>query len=44
MYKIVQSYLIDKTRPEKFKRDYKFSNKIKIGDAIINNSVKYYYA
>ena len=30
MYKIVQSYLIDKTRPEKFKRDYKFSDEIKM--------------
>jgi hypothetical protein len=44
MYKIVQSYLIDKTRPEKFKRDYKFSDKIKNGNPIIHNSVKYHYA
>ena len=44
MYKIVQSYLIDKTRPEKFKRDYKFSDKIKNDNPIIHNSVKYHYA
>ena len=44
MYKIVQSYLIDKTRPEKFKRDYKFSDEIKNGNPIIHNSVKYHYA
>jgi len=44
MYKIVQSYLIDKTRPEKFKRDYKFFDEIKNGNPIIHNSVKYHYA
>jgi len=30
MIKIVNTYLMNKTRPEKFKRDYKFSEKIKI--------------
>ncbi len=30
MIKIVNTYLMNKTRPEKFRKDYKFSKKIKI--------------
>lgn len=43
MIKIVNIYLMNKTRPEKFRRDYKFPDKIKDGNPIIidiNNSVK----
>jgi hypothetical protein len=42
MIKIVNTYLVNKTRPEKFRRDYKFPDKIKDGNPIIsiNNSVK----
>uniref|UniRef100_A0A6C0EFP5 Uncharacterized protein n=1 Tax=viral metagenome TaxID=1070528 RepID=A0A6C0EFP5_9ZZZZ len=42
MIKIVNTYLLNKTRPEKFRRDYKFPDKIKDGNPIIsiNNSVK----
>jgi hypothetical protein len=43
MIKIVNTYLLNKTRPEKFRRDYKFSETIKDGNPIIisiNNSVK----
>jgi hypothetical protein len=42
MIKIVNIYLLNKTRPEKFRRDYKFSEKIKDEKPIIgiNNSVK----
>ena len=42
MIKIVNTYLVNKTRPEKFRRDYKFPEKIKNGNPIIsiNNSVK----
>jgi len=43
MIKIVNTYLLNKTRPEKFRRDYKFSEKIKDDNPIIisiNNSVK----
>jgi hypothetical protein len=42
MIKIVNTYLMNKTRPEKFRRDYKFPDKIKDGNPIIdiNNSVK----
>jgi hypothetical protein len=67
MVKIVKTYLTDKTRPlrfrrnvtldveeskisqhipEKFRRDYKFSEEIKDDNPIIsnNNSVKYHHA
>ena len=67
MIKIVKTYLTDKTRPlrfrrnvtldvekssisqhipEKFRRDYKFSEEIKDDNPIIsnNNSVKYHHA
>ena len=45
MVKIVKTYLTDKTRPEKFKRDYKFPEEIKDDNPIIsNNSVKYHHA
>jgi hypothetical protein len=42
MIKIVNTYLMNKTRPEKFRRDYKFPDKIKDGNPIIdiNNNVK----
>ena len=43
MIKIVNTYLLNKTRPEKFRRDYKFPEKIKDDNPIIisiNNSVK----
>lgn len=43
MIKIVNTYLLNKTRQEKFRRDYKFPEKIKDGNPIIigiNNSVK----
>ena len=43
MIKIVLLYIENKTRPEKFRRDYKFSEKIKDDNPIIigiNNSVK----
>ena len=30
MVKIAKTYLTDKTRPEKFRRDYKFSEEIKV--------------
>ena len=45
MIKIVNTYLLNKTRPEKFRRDYKFPDKKKItkdDNPIIgiNNSVK----
>ena len=43
MIKIVNTYLLNKTRPEKFRRDYKFPGKMKDGNPIIidiNNSVK----
>ena len=43
MIKIVNTYLLNKTRPEKFRRDYKFPEKIKDDNLIIiiiNNSVK----
>ena len=42
MIKIVNTYLLNKTRPEKFRRDYKFPDKIKDDNPIIciNNSVK----
>ena len=43
MIKIVNTYLLNKTRPEKFRRNYKFSEKIKDDNGIIigiNNSVK----
>jgi hypothetical protein len=46
MLKIVNTYLLNKTRPEKFRRDYKFSEKIKNDNPInnninnLNNSVK----
>ena len=42
MIKIVNTYLVNKTRPEKFRRDYKFPEKIKNDNPIIsiNNSVK----
>jgi len=42
MIKIVNTYLLNKTRLEKFRRDYKFSDKIKDDNPIIsiNNSVK----
>jgi len=40
--KIVNTYLLNKTRPEKFRRDYKFLKTIKDDNPIIgiNNSVK----
>ena len=44
MVKIVKSYLIDKTRPEKFRRNYKFPEEIKDDNPIINSSVKYHHA
>jgi hypothetical protein len=46
MIKIVNTYLLNKTRPEKFRRDYKFPEEIKDGNPIIsdNNSVKYHHA
>jgi len=46
MVKIVKTYLIDKTRPEKFRRDYKFPEEIKDDNPIFinNNSVKYHHA
>ena len=37
MIKIVNTYLINKTRQEKFRRDYKFSEKIKNDKTIIIN-------
>jgi len=40
---IVNTYLLNKTRPEKFRRDYKFPETIKDDNPIIigiNNSVK----
>ena len=44
MIKIVNMYLMNKTRPEKYRRDYKFSETIKddnpIIDIAINNGVK----
>ena len=42
MIKIVNTYLLNKTRLEKFRRDYKFPDKIKDDNPIIsiNNSVK----
>lgn len=43
MIKIVNTYLLNKTRPEKFRRNCKFSEKIKDDNGIIigiNNSVK----
>jgi len=42
MIKIVNTYLLNKTRPEKFRREYKFPDKIKDDNPIIsiNNSVK----
>jgi hypothetical protein len=43
MIKIVNTYLMNKTRPEKFRRDYKFPETIKDDNPIIiviNNSVK----
>ena len=43
MIKIVNTYLLNKTRPDKFRRDYKFPEKIKDDNPIIisiNNSVK----
>jgi hypothetical protein len=43
MIKIVNTYLLNKTRPEKFRKDYKFPEKIKDDNPIIigiNNSVK----
>ena len=43
MIKIVNTYLLNKTRPEKFRRDYKFPETIKDDNPIIidiNNSVK----
>lgn len=36
MVKIVNSFLKDKTRPEKFRRDYKFPEKIKDDNPNIN--------
>ena len=46
MVKIVKTYLTDKTRPEKFRRDYKFPEEIKDDNPIIsnNNRVKYHHA
>ncbi len=43
MIKIVNTYLMNKTRPEKFRRDYKFPKTIKDDKPVIigiNNSVK----
>jgi hypothetical protein len=42
MIKIVNTYLMNKTRPEKFRRDYKFPETIKDDNPNIgiNNSVK----
>jgi hypothetical protein len=43
MIKIVNTYLVNKTQPEKFRRYYKFPEKIKDYNPIIigiNNSVK----
>jgi len=43
MIKIVNTYLMNKIRPEKFRRDYKFPETIKDDNPIIigiNNSVK----
>ncbi len=46
MLKIVNTYLLNKTRPEKFRRDYKFPEKIRDDNPInnninnLNNSVK----
>ena len=45
MIKIVNTYLLNKIRPEKFRRDYKFPEKIKDDNPIIisiKNSVKCY--
>ena len=44
MIKIVNTYLLNKTRPEKFRRNYKFPEIIKDDNPIIidiNNCVKY---
>ena len=38
MVKIVRSYLTDKTRPEKFKRTYKFQEEIKDANPTISNN------
>jgi hypothetical protein len=41
MIKIVNTYFMNKTRPEKFRRDYKFTETIKDDNSIIigiNNS------
>ena len=43
MIKIVNTYLMNKIRPEKFRRDYKFPETIKDDNPIIigiNNNVK----
>jgi hypothetical protein len=43
MIKIIKSYLIDKIRPEKYRRCYKFSETVK-DDNPNNVSVKYHHA
>lgn len=44
MIKIVKSYLTNKTRPEKFRRDYKFPEKIKDDNLSSNINVKCHQA